>query len=274
MLEKIQNLTSNFKPKDVVKKVIAELEKSNFEVDIQTQINEIKIQRKKIFNQIFNAVGRGASVILEKVLDKKQSQFSRYRLQTGFDVPEEVMWRLQYYFHNVPLSCFLLDSQIQAINNDIYKQELLEGLVINHLNLLDIAKDFPAFTENVETFFPTLIKRFNFDLTNYQQILGVRQNINEIKFIISNDDLFAPDINKGDLVFFDLAHGKFTGDGVYLMAFDNTLLIRRVQKISSSQYQLSCNDNRYSAIKHQATDLFFVGKVFRSLQISNSKNIS
>lgn len=269
MLNKIKLMLDNYKVQEVVAKVEQNLAEINFEQNFQSQIKSIEINRRQRLIELFDNLGRGAKVVISKITGKNPSLFSRYMKTSVYPIPEEFMLKLEYFFGNTPLNCFLLDKQLQ----NLQQPQQADGITINHLKLLDVVKDCPQFSESVWSIFPAKLKSLNFD-ENYAKILFEnRQDLENIKFVVSNDDLFAPDVRKGDVVFFDLAHGKFSGDAVYLIAFDNALIIRRVQKISAGQYQLSYNDSRYSPITQPADDLFFIGKLFRSLPISRSKNI-
>lgn len=270
MLHKIKILLDNFKLKHVTEQIEQQINETNFEENFQSQIKALEIHRRQQLSEIFDSLGRGAKTIISKITGKNPSLFSRYLRTSVYPIPEEFMLKLEYFFRNSPLNCFLLEHQLQSLPQQALQTD---GVFINHLTLLDVVKDFPQFSESVSNSFPPTLKSLNFDAGYSKILFENRQDLENIKFVVSNDDLFAPDVRKGDVVFFDLAHGKFSGDGVYIIAFDNALIIRRVQKIAVGKYLLSCNDSRYSPINQSADDLFFIGKLFRSLPISRSKNI-
>lgn len=276
MFKTIVNWISNFKVSEVEKKLAADLKAKNFHADVNEQIHKIQESRHFFFNQIIKEMGRGGKTLLCEILGKQASQVSRYS-SMEYRIPDEVMYKLESYFQNIPLSCFLLEHQLQVVKGDkpATSNSYLDGIILHTLNTLDIRNDI-MFNEDAETFFPILLKKIFVNAKNSSGILGtssLSKSVENLRFVISNDTFMAPEINKGDIVLFELQHGKFVGDGVYLLAFDDTLTIRRVQKISALQYRLSGNDKRYLPIEPNAKDLFFIGKVFKAIPFGTAKDI-
>lgn len=270
MLNRISTLLANFKVNEVVGKISAELNEADFENKVNLQLKQINERRRAVINEIMQVLGRGGQSILCEITNKTLSQLTRYK--TEYNVPEEVIMKIEYYFRNLPLECFLMEHQIEKINDGDNSNDF------NNSTLKALsAEDLPNFHEKIELFFPPIFQKFvvssvaaRRDLLNNNAFM---QNIENIRFVMCNDALFAPEINKGDLVLFDLQSGKFSGDGVYLLAFDNALIIRRVQKITADQYRLSCNNEKYLPIEPPATDLYFVGKIFKAVPVGVAKDI-
>ena len=267
MLNRISTLLANFKVNEVVGKIAAELNEADFENKVNLQLKQINERRRAVINEIMQVLGRGGQSILCEITNKTLSQLTRYK--TEYNVPEEVIMKIEYYFRNLPLECFLMEHQIETINHGDNSNDF------NNASLKALsAEDLRNFHEKIELFFPPIFQKFVVssvrDLLNNNAFM---QNIENIRFVMCNDALFAPEINKGDLVFFDLQSGKFSGDGVYLLAFDNALIIRRVQKITVDQYRLSCNSEKYLPVTIPATDLYFVGKIFKAVPVGVAKDI-
>lgn len=272
MLNRIATLLANYKVGDVVDKIEVQLNEENFEKEITSQIKQMQERRRAVINEIMQTLGRGGQSILCKITNKTLSQLTRYK--TEYDVPEDVILKIEYFFRNLPWNCFLIKHQIEKINSGESSNEF-NCSVINAFSADDIA-DLPNFHEEIELFFPLVLQKLVVGSATARDLLNnnsFTQNIENIRFVVSNEALLAPEIDKGDIAFFNLQHGKFSGDGVYLLAFDNALIIRRVQKISAEQYRLSCNSEKYLPIEPPAKDLFFIGKIFKALPLGVAKDI-
>ncbi|MCQ9120979.1 hypothetical protein BKG95_02465 [Rodentibacter pneumotropicus] len=85
-----------------------------------------------------------------------------------------------------------------------------------------------------------------------------------IRIINVKGDSMFPTFNNGDLLFVDISIQYFDGDGIYIFTFDDTLFVKRVQKIGRDYCIISDNDDVYKPwyIKpEEASEMFIHGKV-------------
>lgn len=67
--------------------------------------------------------------------------------------------------------------------------------------------------------------------------------------VVQQESSMAPTIKVNDYFWVDLGVKTFSGNGVYVIRNpDETTLLKRVQQLSDSQFQLSCDDKTYEPV--------------------------
>lgn len=97
----------------------------------------------------------------------------------------------------------------------------------------------------------------------YQYYSGINPSVTRV--INVKGDSMRPTFEPGDLLFVDISVTAFNGDGIYVFTYDDSLFVKRVQKIGKSYLIISDNkDGNYVnwEIKPEEQEqVYFHGKV-------------
>ncbi|QDD65563.1 S24 family peptidase [Herbaspirillum seropedicae] len=78
-------------------------------------------------------------------------------------------------------------------------------------------------------------------------LFGNAAFVNSISVAYAKDDSMAPTISSGDLVFFDMAHGEATEDGIYIFVYGGPYVhIKRLQR-AGSMLRVICDNDMFSS---------------------------
>ncbi|MDH0356202.1 helix-turn-helix transcriptional regulator [Morganella sp. GD04133] len=139
---------------------------------------------------------------------------------------------------------------------------------INTLRLMDIyAKAGPGGFINTD--FPDTIKSIEFSPEKVFELFG-RKNLKGIEMINISGDSMSPVINPKDVVFVDTHNSFFDSDGVYVFIFENSLFIKRLQRVKGRRLAVKSDNEAYETFyieENETHDLRILGKVIKSLPI-------
>jgi phage repressor protein C with HTH and peptisase S24 domain len=138
----------------------------------------------------------------------------------------------------------------------------------NTLRLMDIyAKAGPGGFINND--FPDTIKSIEFSSEKVFELFG-RKSLKGIEIINISGDSMSPAINPRDVVFVDTHSDFFDGDGVYVFSFENSLFIKRLQRVKGRKLAVKSDNPAYETFyieESEMHDLRVIGKVIKSLPI-------
>ncbi|EPP1210983.1 LexA family transcriptional regulator [Proteus mirabilis] len=136
------------------------------------------------------------------------------------------------------------------------------------LKLMDVyAKAGPGGFINND--FPDTIKSIEFSPEKVFELFG-RKSLKGIEIINISGDSMSPAINPRDVVFVDTHNEFFDGDGVYIFSFENSLFIKRLQRVKGRKLAVKSDNPAYETFyieESEMCDLRIIGKVIKSLPI-------
>ncbi|MCT8262499.1 LexA family transcriptional regulator [Proteus terrae] len=136
------------------------------------------------------------------------------------------------------------------------------------LKLMDVyAKAGPGGFINND--FPDTIKSIEFSPEKVFELFG-RKSLKGIEIINISGDSMSPAINPRDVVFVDTHNEFFDGDGVYIFSFENSLFIKRLQRVKGRKLAVKSDNPAYETFyieESEMYDLRIIGKVIKSLPI-------
>lgn len=136
------------------------------------------------------------------------------------------------------------------------------------LKLMDVyAKAGPGGFINND--FPDTIKSIEFSPEKVFELFG-RNSLKGIEIINISGDSMSPAINPRDVVFVDTHNEFFDGDGVYIFSFENSLFIKRLQRVKGRKLAVKSDNPAYETFyieESEMYDLRIIGKVIKSLPI-------
>ncbi|BCU91133.1 hypothetical protein YP72344_26280 [Yersinia pseudotuberculosis] len=137
----------------------------------------------------------------------------------------------------------------------------------NTLMLMDVYAKAGIGYMNSE--FPDTIKSIEFSEDKVYELFG-RRSLEGIEMINISGDSMTPAINPKDVVFVDTHAPFFDGDGVYVFVFENSVFVKRLQKVKGRRLAVRSDNQAYETFyieESETHDLRILGKVIRSLPI-------
>lgn len=109
------------------------------------------------------------------------------------------------------------------------------------------------------------IRAIEFSDEKAHQIFGGLPS-DRVKILTVNNDSMSGTIETGDLVFIDSSKTQYDGDGIYIFLFQNTLFIKRLQKVIDKFLVISDNDcyETWEINKNNINQINILGKVMLS----------
>ena len=77
-----------------------------------------------------------------------------------------------------------------------------------------------------------------------RQVLGIANHA-ELRVIDSRGDSMSPTINHGDIVFVDTAQQQFDGEGIYIIVWNDQLLIKRLRVAGNHRIGIHSDNGAY-----------------------------
>lgn len=91
-------------------------------------------------------------------------------------------------------------------------------------------------------------------------------NTGVLKIVKQEGGSMSPLIDNGDLIVFDESVKGFVGDGVYMIKFDDAILIKKIQKNRDNDFILGVYDDKYEDIVVKKEEFQILGKVVRNIK--------
>jgi len=101
---------------------------------------------------------------------------------------------------------------------------------------------------------------------NYKEFFGwCNGNPENLKIMRLSGDNMEPTILSGSLIMYDTSILEYSGDGIYLIRYDDRLTLKRIQRTSNEQYILKSENPRYQDIRCSAEELSILGRAINVL---------
>lgn len=101
---------------------------------------------------------------------------------------------------------------------------------------------------------------------NYKEFYGwFNGNPYNIKMIRYNSDSMEPTIASGSLIMYDSSQMAYSGDGLYIIIYDNQITLKRLQKTYGDNYILKSENPRYQDIRCEKDEIEIIGKTINCL---------
>lgn len=209
---------------------------------IRKRLGERIISTGHTFREISLKIGRKDSYIQQFVkygLPKRLNEVDRKRicLILGMDEQELIDDALVYNSANIP-----------ALVN-LKKRNSTEQ---NYVNI-----DITEATEDIVDS-KHIIGRIALNQKDFNHFLGNNApNLSAIR--IKNDSMY-PTIPTNTLVFYTENIKEYNGEGIYVVEYQDSIQIKRIQKIGANTYNLTTDNKLYQDIECDVDDLIIIGK--------------
>lgn len=109
------------------------------------------------------------------------------------------------------------------------------------------------------------IKSIEYSDEKAHQIFGTLPH-DRVKILTVSSDSMAGTIEAGDLVFIDSSKTRYDGDGIYIFLFQNTLFVKRLQRVVDKLLVISDNDRyiTWEVEENKMNQIIILGKVMLS----------
>ncbi|MCX8726956.1 LexA family transcriptional regulator [Gilliamella sp. B2838] len=160
--------------------------------------------------------------------------------------------------------------------------------IAKHLNTSPAFLDYGVTTEKIETetiemldvyasagkgcinqSYPDTIRSIEISKDKISALFG-RKSLDGIKIINADGDSMSPTIAPGDILFVDTKIDSFTGDGIYAFVFEESLYVKRLQKIKGKTLAVISDNNQYLTFNiesHELNEIYIFGRVLKSLPL-------
>lgn len=101
---------------------------------------------------------------------------------------------------------------------------------------------------------------------NYKEFFGwCNGNPENLKIMRLSGDNMEPTILSGSLIMYDTSALEYSGDGIYIIRYDDRITLKRVQRTSNEQYILKSENPRYQDVRCSLEELNILGRVINVL---------
>lgn len=101
---------------------------------------------------------------------------------------------------------------------------------------------------------------------NYKEFFGwCNGNPENLKIVRLSGDNMEPTILSGSLIMYDTSILEYSGDGIYIIRYDDRITLKRVQRTSNEQYILKSENPRYQDIRCSLDEISILGRVINVL---------
>lgn len=164
--------------------------------------------------------------------------------------------------------CQLLNiEEKELIDDELIKSGIHQAPILNMQDLKGEIEDFipidifePRSNQSLDQ---CLIGRM---AVNYKSFYGwFNGNPYNIKIIRFNSDSMEPTIASGSLIMYDSSQLAYSGDGLYLIIYDNQIMLKRLQKTSSDGFVVKSENPRYQDIRCENDEIEILGRAINCL---------
>ena len=104
---------------------------------------------------------------------------------------------------------------------------------------------------------------------NFKEFYGwCNGNPYNLKMMRFNSDSMEPRIPSGSLIMFDSSIMEYTGDGLYVVRFDDRITLKRLQKTGNESYMLKTENPRYQDVRCAQEEIEIIGRAINCLSSS------
>ena len=101
---------------------------------------------------------------------------------------------------------------------------------------------------------------------NYKEFFGwCNGNPYNLKMIRLNSDAMEPTVPSGSLIIYDSCVLEFSGDGLYILRYDDQIMLKRLQMTSPDHFLLKSENPRYQDIRCDASEVEVLGRAINCL---------
>ena len=101
---------------------------------------------------------------------------------------------------------------------------------------------------------------------NYKEFFGwCNGNPENLKIMRLSGDNMEPTILSGSLIMYDTSVLEYSGDGIYIIRYDDRITLKRVQRTSNEQYILKSENPRYQDVRCSLEELNILVRVINVL---------
>lgn len=164
--------------------------------------------------------------------------------------------------------CQLLDiEESELIDDELLKSGIKEINLINlseqNINPTDFLKidiyDMKSSNKPIDTVIGQLA-------INYKEFFGwCNGNPENLKIMRLSGDNMEPTILSGSLIMYDTSVLEYSGDGIYIIRYDDRITLKRVQRTNNEQYILKSENPRYQDIRCSLDELIILGRAINVL---------
>lgn len=86
-----------------------------------------------------------------------------------------------------------------------------------------------------------------------------------LRILRQTGDSMEPTISAGSLVIYDTEQKEYTGEGIYLINYDNHLAFKRLQKYSGEAFVIKSENPRYQDIRSAVDEFEILGRAVNAL---------
>lgn len=164
--------------------------------------------------------------------------------------------------------CHLLDiAEEELLDDDLKQIGITETSDIDTSNIEGSIADFSVLNVYMpRADIPTELMIIGKIAINHKEFYGwFNGNPAHLKIFRQVGDSMEPTIPVGCLVIYDDEQKEYTGEGIYLIKYDNHLVAKRLQKYSSEYYVLKSENPRYQEIRCTDSEFEILGRAVNIL---------
>lgn len=210
---------------------------------------------------------------LEKIILNKGYSFREVSLKIG----RKDSYVQQYIKYGFPkrLSeidrkkiCQLLEiEEKELIDEDLMQTGTIDDALINSEVLTGSPADFIVIDINApQTNAPQKMMLIGKMALNYKEFFGwLSGNPYNLKMIRLSGDSMEPVFSAGNLIIYDASVLEFAGEGLYVIRFNQQILLRRLQKNKNGSLTIKAESPRYDNIIVEEKELEILGRAINTL---------
>ena len=210
---------------------------------VRKKLEKYILSNGHTFREVSLKIGRKDSYVQQYIkygFPKRLNEVDRKRICQLLNIDEKEL-----------LDDDLLRSGVQ--DSPLVKLSELEGTPEDYI-CIDIIE--PRIGESI--FNSRIIGRMAF---NYKEFYGwCNGNPYNLKIMRLNSDSMEPSVPSGSLIIYDTSIMEYTGDGLYLVQYDDRISLKRLQKTSSDSFLLKSENPRYQDIRCPIEEITILGR--------------
>ena len=216
-------------------------------ITVRKKLEKYILTSGHTFREVSLKIGRKDSYIQQYVkygFPKRLNEIDRKRVCQLLNIDEQELMDEELMENGVQDSPILSLSDIEItpadfISIDIYEPKPNQALSQNIIGRLAI---------------------------NHKEFYGwCHGNPYNLKIIRYNSDSMEPTILSDSLVMYDSSVLEYTGEGLYIVRYDNQLMIKRMQRMAGENYLLKSENPRYQDIRCSKEELEILGRAINCL---------